>query len=184
MKGLHEDCTKLRGYVALKEIMSENLTSPVKCCYLPLRCQSQVNFITAVLLLPFFWRKGYSSDAANTLSFPTRPVNDRDLELLFTTYILSTMTSLTAIDSTSATERRIAPFHALKDSSSGRKQFAFCFALFCFKAKLGLPPGYYGRHPAWSLTSICFHYLTTVTILHFPPRASASYQNHLIMVES
>ena len=124
--------TALRGYVVLKEIMSENLTSPVKCFYLPLRCQSQVNFITAVLLLPFFWRKGYSSDAANTPSFPTRPVNDRDRALLFTTYILSTMTSLTAIDSTSATERRIAPFHALKDSSSGRKQFAFCFALFVF----------------------------------------------------
>ena len=68
-------------------------------------------------------KKEHYVDVAKTPSSPTRPVNDRDRVLLFTTYILSTMTSLTAKDSTSATKRRIGPFHALKNSSSGKRQF-------------------------------------------------------------
>jgi len=43
-----------------------------------------------------------------------------------------------------------------------------------FLRKAGPRPDYYGRHLAWSLTSICLGYLTTVTFLHFPSGASAS----------
>ena len=48
-----------KGPIAVcHRIMSENLTSQVICCYLPLLCQSQANFIMAVLLLPFSGVKG------------------------------------------------------------------------------------------------------------------------------
>ena len=141
---------------------------------LTLLCQSQASFVIVILFSPFFWRSGYSSIAASTPSSPTRPVNDKDHELLFTKYIFSIMTSVTAIDSSSAIERRMTPFHALNDSSSGRKQFvggASCFTILCVYVKQGLPPAYDGRN-------------TTILHFQFTPRAGKPCQNHVIIVES
>ena len=132
--------------------------------------------------MPFFWRKGYSSDRANTPSSLTRPVNDRDHKLLFPTYICI----FAHYDIANSNRfhflipRVLTILLPVENSSLG----AFCFALLCFYVKLGLPPDYYGRHLAWSLTSISFFLLTTVTIFHFPLRAGASCQNDAIMVES
>ena len=134
---------------------------------LTLLCQSQASFVIVILFSPFFWRSGYSSIAASTPSSPTRPVNDKDHELLFTKYIFSIMTSVTAIDSSSAIERRMTPFHALNDSSSGRKQFvggASCFTILCVYVKQGLPPAYDGRN-------------TTILHFQFTPRAGKPCQN-------
>lgn len=72
-----------------------------------------------------------------------------DCKLLFTKYILSTMTLATAIDFSSATERQITPFHALKDSFLVKNNLLGCFLPChpCFYIRQGHPPAY-GRHLA------------------------------------